>query len=734
MKEDILNTINNEEEGEVENFENQKRASNALEKFFWKKRCSCYLGDTMLGITIVGRIILTLYTFHGLFFVYNIIFQYVILFAGVLYDLNNMFFKIIMALIYILFSLSAGNILVIPTYEFLTFPFMTFRNPFVHLLSFAYIIRNKRYKFEKALKQSNQTVNIFLIIVEVFYVLGFLCVWASITTVIKDWCKMFILIFIYTYYLLIIISYAATLIYIMIRLLISSYREYMEVNEGVKEFFLVKYVRILLQSVNDFNLFFHNREEIPEINLLSYVINPYLKKNYEFADGTVMDKKYLEDYCDNCGIYQKIILFFSTIIVFLILLSNNSSDENFFAVLFFIFLFVVMSILSIGINFPFCFRNKKTAGDYFFDRRCKYKVKIRHPIMIPLIRFICNILVILICIGLVGIFFFKDDEESTPSNLENISGKEIESFTSLTENKFLPNVCFSTFHFLPIPYFLPFIIDAYYFDKNYSTLNNINYKNLFFSKNIKIDVYDNLIEKEEDEDDDEGSVKMIQYNVKGEGSEITILSIKGTSYKKDIFLDLQLYFPSVLLSILKTFSLSQDDTNSNKLIEYSLSIPYRIFFQFLIIDKYINKLRKAYMKNTHNFYQNVVIVGHSLGGGLAKILGRFLKKQSISLSGPGMNAFNSLWKYEGDSEDFEISIVDLVPDMDLVPRVEVSGGTIFRILCINGVFGCHEKERSLCELLIMCRHPNYYEYCTKIAGVEEDEITELYENSELNDN
>ena len=113
-----------------------------------------------------------------------------------------MFFKIIMALIYILFSLSAGNILVIPTYEFLTFPFMTFRNPFVHLLSFAYIVRNKRYKFEKALKESNQTVNIFLIIVEVFYVLGFLCFWASITPVIEDWCKLFILVFIYTYYLL----------------------------------------------------------------------------------------------------------------------------------------------------------------------------------------------------------------------------------------------------------------------------------------------------------------------------------------------------------------------------------------------------------------------------------------------------------------------------------------------------------------------------------------------------
>ena len=735
MKEedDAKNAINYEEE-DVENYENEKKASKALQKFFFKKRCACYVGDTMLGLTIVGRIVLTLYTFHGLFFIYNIIFQYVILFAGVLYDLNNMFFKVIMALIYILFSLSAGNILVIPTYEFLTFPFMTFRNPFVHLLSFAYIVRNKKYKIEKALNESSQIVNIFLIIVEFFYLLGFLCVWMSITPVIKDWCKIFILIFIYSYYLLIIISYAVTLIYIMIQLLISSYREYMEVNEGIKEFFIIKYCKILLQSVNDFNLFFHNREEIPEINLLSYIINPYLKKNYEFTDGTVMEKKYLEDYCDNIGIYQKIILFFLTIIVFLILVFNNSGEENFFGLLSFVFLFVVMSTLSIGINFPFCFRNKKTAGDYFFDRKCKYKAKIRHPIMIPLIRFICNILIILICLALVAIFFFKNDEESTPSNLKKIElkGEEIRSFNSLTEKKFLPNVCYSSFNYLPVPYFLPFIIDAYYFDKGYSTLNNENYKNLFYSKDIKIDVYDNLIDKEED--DDEGSVKMIQYNVKGEGAELTILSIKGTSYKKDIFLDIQLYFPSVLLNILSTFSLSQKDSLSNKLIEYSLSIPYRVFFQFLIIDKYINLLRKAYMKNVNNFYKNVVIVGHSLGGGLSKILGRFLKKQAISLSGPGMNAFNSLWEYQGDSEYFEISAIDLVPDMDLVPRVEVSGGTVYRIICIAGVFGCHNKERSLCEILIMCRHPNYYEYCTKIAEIEDEEIKKLYENSELNEN
>ena len=98
-----------------------------------------------------------------------------------------------------------------------------------------------------------------------------------------------------------------------------------------------------------------------------------------------------------------------------------------------------------------------------------------------------------------------------------------------------------------------------------------------------------------------------------------------------------------------------------------------------------------------------------------------------------MNAFNSLWEYKGDSEYFGISSVDLVPDMDLVPRVEVSGGTIYRIVCVAGTFACHEKERSLCEVLIMCRHPNYREYCSKVSRMKDSEIEKIYKESELNE-
>jgi len=264
-------------------------------------------------------------------------------------------------------------------------------------------------------------------------------------------------------------------------------------------------------------------------------------------------------------------------------------------------------------------------------------------------------------------------------------------------------------------------------------------KDFFFNETLyNIEGIENLIKS-----NDINKVKMIKYDVTikeedQEGhldidNEITILAIKGTTNKKDIFLDLQLYLPSVLLTFLSYFSLlsQQKDSWSFLFLEYSLSLPYRIFGQYLIIDGYLRDLLKAYNDNKSKFKKNVIIVGHSLGGGLSKILGRFLGKQAISLSGPGVNAFHTLWEYEGSSNDFEISAIDLVPDMDLVPRVEISGGTIYRIICKKGPFSCHGKELSLCEVLIMCRNPNYEQYCTKMAEIDKEQIEEIMNSSEL---
>ena len=52
----------------------------------------------------------------------------------------------------------------------------------------------------------------------------------------------------------------------------------------------------------------------------------------------------------------------------------------------------------------------------------------------------------------------------------------------------------------------------------------------------------------------------------------------------------------------------------------------------------------------------------------------------------------------------------------------------------DGPFACHSKAMSLCEVLIMCRNSNYYTYCSKVAGLSDEKIKELYESSEMNYN
>ena len=450
-------------------------------------------------------------------------------------------------------------------------------------------------------------------------------------------------------------------------------------------------------------------------------------------DKEIIRKKSCQDvylYYRNC---VRIGLFIFSLILSIIIIKI----KEFLPMVFFIFFFGIILCVSTILNFPVCFRNQRTFG-HFLSGKIKYKeeYKMRYPTMVAFVRLICNVIITLTALLLFFSFFYIKDMANELPIMKNLYPR---NQTIDTSSLLLPSICFSYVQNIPIHLYLPFINDAYYYsNKNSNSSNNSSfdiqsYKELFFDNNYDIKVIGDLIDHSK-KDKNEESVKMVQYNVKNSQNEVTILSIKGTSNKKDIYMDFQLYFPSILLNILTTFSIlgQQKKTLSFKFMEYSLSIPYRLFSQYSVINEYLKDLTDAYNNHTESFYKNVIIVGHSLGGGLAKLLGRLLNKQAISLSGPGVNAFHSLWEYEGFSENFEISAIDLVPDMDLVPRVEVSGGTIYRIICKKGPFACHSKELSLCEVLIMCRNPNYDIYCQKLGNLTDNEINNLFQSSELN--
>ena len=690
--------------------------------------------DMLFGITYIGRLIMTIYSFHGLFFIYNFIIQYIILIPGLLYEIKDPTGRLILSLIYIIFAISSSNILVIPTYEFMTFPFLMYKNPLAHLQSFYYIFREKPCETEKLINEKafyTKCISLFLFVIQIFYLIGILLAFATFTIKVVDYIKFIILVIIYFYYLTIIFCYFALSLYFTLKFIFTHV-------DGE-----VKFRKIILDKINKY---FEDKPNIPDINLMSNVINPLLTKNYDFSSLNEKEEEnwYFEDWIFTLGIIIKTVTVAFALIAFSFIFTFIDTID-WFSCIIFILLFLIMSTLSIFFNFSFGYRNFKTYGictrtkKYlcrcnYCNPKVKYKPLVRHPIIVSVTRLICDFIIIVVAIVLIGIYYIHKDEDKIKENLEDVIPI---NDNIISKDKLFPNICLSSIHNIPLQLFLPFINDAYYYNNNHtsgdigpyydSSLQIENYKNLFFSEDYKINVIGNLINQK-------NTVKMVQYNVKNSKNEITILSIKGTSYNRDIYLDAQLYFSSILLNLLTTFSiLTPKEAIAFKMIEYSLSIPYRIFFRYLMIDDYLKLLQDAYIENEYSFYKNVVIVGHSLGGGLAKLLGRLVKKEAISLSGPGVNAFHSLWKYEGKSENFEISVIDLVPDMDLVPRVETSGGTVYRIICKAGVFKCHKKIISLCEVLIMCRNPNYKIYCKNIAGLSEEQIQDIYEGSELNE-
>ena len=709
------------------------------------------------GLTFFGRLIMTFYSLHGLFFIYNIIIEYILLIPGLLFEINSTKGKIAFSIVYILFSLSSSNLLIIPTYEFLTFPYLHYKNPLSHILSFIYIFKKKEFNFDKICKDYptlTMLIYFFFIIIELMYFIGFILTLITKIIIFKDIIKLIILILIYSYYLIICFCYFALSLYLFKNIIfpifiksiwfsfigcigccfVSQTENNFSFLESLCLIFTKKFNILYIEEINNN---FKDKPKLPDINLVNYMIEPFMLKNYKDENNKKIIKIteiYCEDFSFNFIIIFKILLCISALIIFFF---SSIFKFDFISCFLFIILFFVMSVISISFNFPTCYRNRKTFGNCLYNSKIKLDEKEytpRYPSLISLIRIICSLLLFLVSLILVCIFIFLSDD----NNNEDFKDISFIDNASETDDLLLPNICYSSIYNMPLYLYLPFINDAYYYrDKKnetgfyyYSSLENYNYNKLFFDDNYKIYDIRNLVNKT-----NSGTVRMIQYNVinKKKNIEITILSIKGTTFNKDIYLDAQLYFSSVLLNLLSTFSIiTQKDTMSFKLIEYSLSIPYRLFFRFLIIDDYLEKLQKAYIENEYKFFKKVVVVGHSLGGGLAKLFGRIIKKQAISLSGPGINAFNSLWDYEGKSENFEISAIDLVPDRDLVPRVEISGGTIYRIICKFGISDCHSKVNSLCEVLIMCNIPSYKEYCMKVAELNKKQINSIYESIDLN--
>jgi len=92
-------------------------------------------------------------------------------------------------------------------------------------------------------------------------------------------------------------------------------------------------------------------------------------------------------------------------------------------------------------------------------------------------------------------------------------------------------------------------------------------------------------------------------------------------------------------------------------------------------------------------------------GGLALISGAQSNVTSVGLSAPNAMLSRATFKPPITDYDLNTFTFNIVPNRDVVPRIDDVADLFQRIECrtdANDFFGCHAASRSLCEIMWTC--------------------------------
>ena len=119
------------------------------------------------------------------------------------------------------------------------------------------------------------------------------------------------------------------------------------------------------------------------------------------------------------------------------------------------------------------------------------------------------------------------------------------------------------------------------------------------------------------------------------------------------------------------------------------------------------------LKATGN-YTTIHITGHSLGGGITLITAAQTAIPAIAVSGPNCLLSRLTFKPPLAEDAINRHLFNIVPDHDLVARIDDLGDLYQRIQCRgkkNDIWACHNSVRSLCEIIYQCGTMNRPALC-----------------------
>jgi len=212
---------------------------------------------------------------------------------------------------------------------------------------------------------------------------------------------------------------------------------------------------------------------------------------------------------------------------------------------------------------------------------------------------------------------------------------------------------------------------------------------------------------------------------------VTVIAVRGTDVGRlqDFLEDVKLFAEPVLMSLLScVFPLMRLWADSTTSTIIQLLHESNVFFGLVGEAEYyqplVQRVREISSESADN--RTVILTGHSLGGGLARIVGALTTLPSVSFAPPGIalshRKYSVVSESRGSGEGNDMKpkkrlqikgiralhdqSVAVLTDSDWIPQVDQQVGLIQKIMCDasdkSHQNACHLLEGTICHLMRHC--------------------------------
>jgi len=179
----------------------------------------------------------------------------------------------------------------------------------------------------------------------------------------------------------------------------------------------------------------------------------------------------------------------------------------------------------------------------------------------------------------------------------------------------------------------------------------------------------------------------------------SIFAVRGTDSAIETLQDISIWTPVVFAQFASWLGPSFIDIPKyvHMITVFNKAGDDRYGFQDLI--DYVN----GTLQNSTDSQPTYYITGHSLGGGVAKVIGGLLNITAITFSAPGLVATAGTLDPAPAVSGVRHESVTVTPENDLVPKVDEQAGSALVIDCpFSNPLSCHSISATWCELLAAC--------------------------------